>query len=607
METQNSKSVASGQGNSAIFNPNSEFRILVVDDSLTIRMQIKDLLEANGFEVLLAENGLECLKILEKQRPDVILLDIIMPEMDGIEVCGRIKADERRKDIPVLILTNVTDVENKVRGLNAGADDYITKPFSVEELVARVGSVIRTKSILEQLKEEVRFRRDAENRLRKANEKLEESSGELKERMTELEQSKKIIEEKSKLLEALSTHDALTGLHNRLHMEVVVGREFERAQRYGTDLSFLMLDLDFFKNINDSYGHAFGDFVLSEFASDLKNHVRDSDALFRYGGEEFLVVLSNTDMDGARRAAEKIRRRLETKTYDSKDRSIIVSVSIGISSVRDHQPTSVEEVLSFADNALYQAKAEGRNRVCVYHADTIEPLPEQNSPSGNPLNDLKSHLSAVLEKTKNSSISSLELLVRQMGDARFPNHKKEVVQYMELMGEKLNLPPNIVETFKRAASLHDCFCNILFGKSLIMKKGALDEEERQRVMDHPYMLAELIDIFDFFANEKSVLLYHHENYDGSGYPDGLSGDQIPLGARVYAIADALVSMSSERSYREKLSPRQVLDQLADNAGRQFDPVLVDLFLGVMEENRLLNVDGEILAKAREKVKMADIL
>ncbi len=619
METRNSKSTGPANSklrsrgsqqrepsfptNDAVFDPKFQFRILVVDDSLTIRMQIKDLLLENGFDVMLAEDGPGCLRVMEEKRPDVILLDIIMPGMDGIEVCRRIKDDERLGDIPILILTNVTDVDNKVRGLNAGADDYITKPFSVEELVARVDSVIRTKAILEQLKEEVRFRSDAENRLRRANRKLEESTGELKKRMEELEQSKKIIEEKSNLLQMLSTRDTLTGLHNRLHMEVVVGREFKRAQRYGTNLSFLMLDLDFFKNINDFYGHAFGDFVLREFASDLKKHARDSDGLFRYGGEEFLAVLSNTDMDGAFRAAELIRKRCETRTFDFRDHSINVSVSIGVSSVRDHRPASVEEVLSFADKALYQAKAEGRNRVCAYHADASM-IPEQHNPNGVSLNDLKTHLSAILEKTKNSSISSLELLVRRLGDARFPNHQKEVAQYMELMGNKLNLPPNIVETFKRAASLHDCFCNALLGKSLIMKKGPLDEEERQRVKDHPYMLADLTQVFDFFAKEKSVLLYHHENYDGSGYPDGLSGDQIPVGARLYAIIDALVSMSSERSYREKLSPEQMLDQLARNAGKQFDPLLVNLFMDVIEEHRLFNVGEEALRKAKDKINMA---
>jgi DNA-binding response OmpR family regulator len=130
-------------------------KILVVDDSLTIRMQVKELLEDNGFQVLLAENGEMCLKVLEKETPEVILLDIIMPEMDGIEVCRRIKTDDALKEIPILILTTVSDIENKVRGLNAGADDYVTKPFEVVELIARVNSILRTKGLLEQLKREI--------------------------------------------------------------------------------------------------------------------------------------------------------------------------------------------------------------------------------------------------------------------------------------------------------------------------------------------------------------------------------------------------------------------------------------------------------------------
>ena len=540
----------------------------MVDDSLTIRMQVKDLLEENGFEVLLAQDGLECLKVLDEETPDVILLDIIMPEMDGIEVCRRIKDHEKLLDIPVIILTNVTDTENKVSGLNAGADDYITKPFAVEELMARVDSVIRTKKLFEQLREEIKFRREAETRLKE-----------------------------------LSTHDTLTGLTNRLQMDDIVKREFKRAQRYDRNLSFLMFDLDFFKDVNDSYGHAFGDFVLKEFASDLKKHVRDSDLLFRYGGEEFLAVLPEASINGAEKAAEITRRRCEKRNYDFEDRSISVTVSIGISSIQDHHPATAEEMLRYADQALYQAKAEGRNRVRAYRSESSASHQEQRDQGGNPLKYVKEHLSAILEKTKDSSISSLELLVRDMGDARFTNHKKQVLQYMELMGSKLHLPPNIIETFKRAASLHDCFCNILLGKALITNKGDLNEEEKQKIKDHPYMLVELTEVFDFFVNERTVLLYHHENYDGSGYPYGLSGDQIPLGARVYAIVDALVSMSSERSYREKFSPEQILDELIDNAGRQFDPVLVDLFIGAIEENRLLNADEETFGRAKEKIEM----
>jgi len=137
-------------------------KILVVDDSLTIRMQVKELLEDNGLQVLLAENGKRSLAVLAKENPDVILLDVIMPEMDGIEVCRIIKSDEALKEIPILILTTVSDVENKVKGLNAGADDYVTKPFEVVELIARVNAVLRTKELLEQLKREINERKRTE-------------------------------------------------------------------------------------------------------------------------------------------------------------------------------------------------------------------------------------------------------------------------------------------------------------------------------------------------------------------------------------------------------------------------------------------------------------
>ncbi len=367
-----SKEKENKQKNSALPATSGTKKILVVDDSLTIRMQIKELLEDEGLEILLAEDGKKCFKVLERKRPDVILLDVIMPKMDGIEVCRRIKSDEALKEIPVLILTTVSDVENKVKGLNAGADDYVTKPFEVVELIARVNSILRTQGLLEQLKREIAEHTRTEVRLKKTNEELAKSANNLKQTVHKLAESKKIIENQNKILSELSIRDGLTGLYNYRHMLQTLRKEFSRAKRYNTDLSCLMLDIDFFKKINDSCGHGFGDYVLKECAKVLQHCTRESDFLSRYGGEEFVVLLPHADINGAMQTAERLRESFEKNTFSSDSFSKTITVSIGVASLGQHQPSQAEEILTYADKALYQAKNDGRNRVRMYTQVVLE-------------------------------------------------------------------------------------------------------------------------------------------------------------------------------------------------------------------------------------------
>ena len=207
----------------------------------------------------------------------------------------------------------------------------------------------------------------------------------------------------------------------------------------------------------------------------------------------------------------------------------------------------------------------------------------------------------ILEKTKRSSIESLKLLTRDISDDEHKQHNHYVRQYISLIGEKLALPPSIVETFKRAATLHDNF-NVLLRKNSKNKNKALNTEEKIEIEDHPYMLSELIGLFDFFSNEKSILLYHHENFDGTGYPGGLKESEIPLGARIFTIADAIAAMLTERPYRKKLSPEKIIEELTDNAGKQFDPQLVSLFFDIIEKQKLLPVPIEVLTKAKERLR-----
>ena len=534
-------------------------KILIAEDDNVTRHILEKSVTEMDFEVVSCKNGHDAWKILQSENPPhLLILDWMMPGMDGLEICRKVREQAKEPYTFILLLTSKGEQDDFVKGMEAGADDYVVKPFNHNDLRVRLKAGRR----IVELNEELLYVRDN--------------------------------------LEKQATHDKLTGLYNRHFMVEILEKEFSRALRHQSDLSCLLLDLDNFKDVNDTFGHTFGDLVLREFSAGLDQNIRKSDISIRYGGEEFMVLLPNTGIAGAQNIAEKIRATCEKKRYDDGHNSTTVTVSIGIASIKQHQLIDDKEIVACADKALYRSKAEGRNRITVYMKKPSWISNNNEISEDNNLGHLKENIAVVLEKTKKSSIESLELLTRDLSSDEHKQHNHDIKRYITLIGEKLALPPAIIETFKRAANFHDYF-KILLRKTFKTKHIVLNKEERTEIEDHPYMLTELIDSFDFFANEKSILQYHHENFDGTGYPDGLKGNEIPLGARIFAMVDAITAMLSGRLHRVKLSPEEMIIELADKASTQFDPMLVSLFLDIIERQELFSVPVEALEQAREKV------
>ncbi len=303
--------------------------ILIVDDQPTNLHVLLHFLKKHNFEIHIAENGQRALDILVALRPHLILLDIMMPGMDGFETCRCIKANPKTADIPVIFITALHSIESKIRGFEAGGVDYITKPFHQPEVLARVNTHITLQ-----------------------NQKLA------------LENARQELLKQKKLLEIMTITDDLTGLFNRRYLNNVLEREFQRCKRHDTDLSCLMFDLDHFKEVNDTHGHDCGDRVLHFFGKIISDSIRHSDFAFRIGGEEFLILLPQTSIDGAVRTGEKIRittiREIPDKT------EIDMTVSVGISSFHKHHPQKRDDLIIYADKALYNAKESGRNKVVIY-------------------------------------------------------------------------------------------------------------------------------------------------------------------------------------------------------------------------------------------------
>jgi len=300
-----------------------ETNILIIEDSETVRREIVEILKANSLATYYHEagDGIEGLKTLLEIKIDLVLCDVDMPRMDGFRFLSMVRARENLRDIPVILLTGKDDRESKIWGLEQGASDYITKPFDAGEMVARVKVHLK----LKQLQDE----------LRRAYERLLE----------------------------VSHTDHLTGLYNRRYLMEVLESEFSRARRSGGSLSLLIIDIDHFKWINDTYGHQEGDLVLAEAASVFRDQLRGYDTAVRYGGDEFVAVLPDTTMSDAMAVAERMRKAIMKSRFPGKLSHVRLSFSIGIAV---HPAQGIETVTDFirmADNALYRAKEKGRNRI----------------------------------------------------------------------------------------------------------------------------------------------------------------------------------------------------------------------------------------------------
>ena len=310
---------------------NRNARILVVDDDADTVTTLSDWLTRQEYDVLSAKTGEGALTEAHDRRPDLILLDAGLPDLDGITVASRLRADRRTALTPIIFVTGRKDIKHKVACFEAGADDYVTKPFDFIEVETRLRAVLKKKELRDELQR-------ANRALRRANRSL-----------------KKLL-----------ITDEKTKLHNFRYFQETIGEEFRRAVRYGSSLSCIMLDLDHFKDINDTLGHCIGDRVLEEFGRILTDSAREIDMVARYGGEEFIVILPHTDGPQAFTVAERIRRNTMAGTFTADEAPLKLSVSCGVATFPVNPAIkSGDDLVHTADQALYAAKKAGRNRTVI--------------------------------------------------------------------------------------------------------------------------------------------------------------------------------------------------------------------------------------------------
>ena len=359
-----------------------------------------------------------------------------------------------------------------------------------------------------------------------------------------------------------ATTDPLTGLLNRRGLHQAIETELARHHRTGRPFSVVLADLDFFKRVNDAQGHQGGDEALITVAAIMQEHGRSIDVVARFGGEEFAIVLPDADEHEALSAAERLRHRIADRFAQE---PVPLTASFGVASFPGHGATA-DALLRNADGALYAAKALGRARCVLWSPDLDDLLATRDTASGGP------------EASRLASILALAEAL-DMRDPLTARHSETVARLCELMARQLGLPPSRVARIRVAGVLHDVG-KISIPDAVLGKPGALDADEMAQMRRHPEAGARLVggaglaDIHDW-------VLSHHERPDGEGYPRGLSGDEIPLEARILAVADAYEAMTADRVYRPALGSAVACEELRRCTGTQFDATVVAALLEVL--------------------------
>lgn len=389
--------------------------------------------------------------------------------------------------------------------------------------------------------------------------------------------------------------DPMTGLYNRRHFEEHLMREVERAERLKQPFSLISLDLDHLKYINDTFGHSVGDVAICTIADVLHKNARSIDIPARFGGEEFGILLPGIDSESAFKAAERLREAIETSPIEHVEK---VTASIGVATFLEHT-NNVDELLELVDQAMYRAKNSGRNQVKMATKNNdkhwkelainafIDLLSKQKMPINK--NTVKELVSKLNENVENANTSSdlLYFVVDSLSKTYNPMAQtglsKEKLLMASKLAKNLELSKEEVDKIKLASLLYDVG-NILMPKEILQKPGPLNEKEKAQIAQHPLLATkELLEPISDLKDIIPVIEHHHENWDGSGYPNQISGEEIPIGSRIILIIDAYFALISERPYRPAHTKKEAIGILKKEVGKKWDKTLFLEFLKIVND------------------------
>ncbi|MBS3734425.1 MAG: diguanylate cyclase [Phycisphaerae bacterium] len=381
-------------------------------------------------------------------------------------------------------------------------------------------------------------------------------------------------------LASMSKKDQLTQLSNRAHFEQVFSAFYHQARRYNRPLSLIILDIDFFKAVNDAGGHQAGDELLKSVAASIERICRKADLSARLGGDEFAVLLPETSSDNAAVFAERLRCEICAQSVWIRGMEANVTASVGIADLNAGEIDSPDAMQSLADRAMYVAKDQGRNRV-FQACDLDEGALACGEGFGGDIDVLSKKLVGLDTQFKEMFVEGLEEVMEILAhrDRHMVAHARKVQRYAIQIAEEMELPDRVIKRLRIGAILHDIGM-LAMPDSVLLCQGELDEDQLRLMRRHPLLSVRIMERMEFLEQEIPTVRYHHEHVDGSGYPEGLVGAAIPLTARIISVADAFDAMTSPRTFRSAKSVTAALGELRGGAGAQFDPAVVEAFVAV---------------------------
>lgn len=519
-----------------------DINILIIDDDPNISGIMNDILSRDGYKIEGAESAGQAREKFKNNSYNIILLDLKLPDGSGLELLKEVK--RINTDTIAIVFTGYASLESSMAALNEGAFAYIQKPLNIDELK------ITIKRALD---------------------------------MQQLSVDNKVLLTR---LKELSLKDPLTGLYNYKYLRERLFSEFNRAKRYIIPLSIIMLDIDYFKSINDIYGHKYGDSMLKEFSRKLLSSTRNIDVVMRYGGEEFLILLPDTNQEGAIIVGLRLLDILTQHIFDPKRNKIKLKIAMGLSSFPENGVATESEFLDSVNKALRDSKEMGGNKLCAYNNISEKEVKTIIKKGGEENIDiLKEKISKMEHRVNRVLLESIYGLAKtiEARDYYTGEHAESMVSIVEMIGKALKLPENDLKNLEHAAILHD-LGKVGIPDNILHKKGKLTKKEFDIIKGHPKIGAEIIRPIHFLRDVATIILHHHERYDGMGYSSGLKGKEIPLGARIIAVADVYQALISDRPYRKAYSKKEALRIIKDNAGTHFDPEIVKVFMESIKTN-----------------------
>jgi diguanylate cyclase (GGDEF)-like protein/PAS domain S-box-containing protein/putative nucleotidyltransferase with HDIG domain len=452
-------------------------------------------------------------------------------------------------------------------------------------LVAEVNVDITQKNkIDEELK---RYRNDLEELVgERTRDLLQEAS---RYKTSELEKSKlnrELIKINEKL-KSISLIDAHTGLYNYRYLQEAIEVEFHQARRYAQNLAIIMLDIDYFKSINDVYGIVFGDLVLKQLAKQLKRMVRRYDILIRYSGEEFIIISPRLNRNAGFNLAQRLLDSLNFINFGNKKHSVKLKISLSVVSFPEDRAKNGMDLVNLANELLDKVKENGGNR--AYSSLDVKNLLNKGLDKISKvvgIKTLKNTISKLNKRSKQGLSESIFAFAKtlELKDHYTGEHVENTVHFAIAVAKELNLPNEDVELIKQAAMLHD-LGKIGISENILLKKGRLNKKEFEEIKKHPQIGADIIRPIQFLHDLIPFIFYHHEHWNGKGYPSGIRGEDIPLGARVIAIADVYQALISDRPYHKAFTKSAAIDIIKKSSGTQFDPRVVSAFLKVVSKEK----------------------